>query len=111
MSELRIKKLIEGRYPNIFISAKVANVTDKKAQYIKNRAFDDSHYEKLILNFIDKYGSATRKDIDELIIDKLPEFLNNTQKRNKIGNILGKMKRSEVIENQGTYKKPKWVRI
>lgn len=107
---LREKQLVEGRYPNVFVSASIAQVTNKRAQYIKNRAFDSEHYEKLILKFIDQYGAATRSEIDELVMDKLPDFLNSTQKKNKVGNLLAKMRRDGLIENQGSDKIPKWDR-
>lgn len=108
--ELRKKKLIEGRFPNIFVSSHVAAVTDNRAQYIKNRAFDNDHYKQLILKFIKEYGSATRKDIDILLFDKLPAILGDLQKKNKIGNLLGLMRKEGIIENSGTIKDPKWVK-
>ncbi|NGX55608.1 MAG: hypothetical protein KR126chlam2_01245 [Chlamydiae bacterium] len=108
--ELRDKKLIEGRYPNVFVSSRVAGVTNDKAQYIKNRAFDDAHYEKMILDFIDEYGSASRKDIDDLIHDKLPAVLNETQKRNKIGNIITKIRKKGEIQRQGSLRFAKWTK-
>jgi ATP-dependent DNA helicase RecG len=111
MEVLKKKGLVEGRYPNIFVSASVAQVTNKRAQYIKNRAFDSDHYEKLILKFIDQYGAATRVEIDTLILDKLPEVLDQTQKKNKIGNLVSKMRREGKIKNEGVAdRKPKWVR-
>ncbi len=109
--DLRKKRLIEGRYPNVFISSRVAVMTDEKAQYIKNRAFDDAHYEKMILDFLDEYGSATRKDIDALIYDKLPEILGNTQKKNKVGNILQKLSKNGKITNTGSFTKSMWIRV
>jgi ATP-dependent DNA helicase RecG len=41
---LKARKLIEGRRPNLFVSAKIAAATGDKAGYIKNRAFDKQHY-------------------------------------------------------------------
>ncbi len=107
---LRKKKLIEGRYPNLFVSAFIAQATDKRAQYIKNRAFDAAHYEQLILKFIDQYGAATRSDLDSLLMDKLPEILSPIQKKQKIGNLVSKIRMDGLIKNQGTIKNPKWVR-
>ena len=106
---LKKKKLVEGRYPNVFVSASVAQATNKRAQYIKNRAFDADHYEQLILKFIGRYGSATRSEIDTLIVDKLPEILDLTQKKNKIGNLISKMRRAGLIQNEGSQKTPRWV--
>ncbi|MDC3424527.1 hypothetical protein NC797_08385 [Aquibacillus sp. 3ASR75-11] len=44
--KLRKNKLIEGRYPNIYVSSKIAALTGDKSSYIKNRAFDKEHYKK-----------------------------------------------------------------
>ena len=49
---LKKQKLIEGRYPNVFVSSKVAVATGEKATYIKNRAFDKNFYKQLIIDFI-----------------------------------------------------------
>lgn len=107
---LKKKKLVEGRYPNVFVSASVAQATNERAQYIKNRAFDTDHYEQLILKFIERYGSASRSEIDTLVVDKLPEILDSLQKRNKIGNLISKMRRAGLIENKGSHKTPRWTR-
>lgn len=58
---LRSQKLIEGKYPNLFVSAKIAALTGNKTAYIKNRAFDNEHYKKLVVSFIHKYKSASRQ--------------------------------------------------
>lgn len=108
--DLKAKKLVEGRYPNLFVAARVAVITGDKSTYIKNRAFDDDHYKKLILAYIGKYGSASRHDIDELLMDKL--FDNAEQKRNKIRNLLYSMsKREKTIQNAGTARTPKWTLV
>ncbi len=107
--ELRKKKLIEGRKPNYFVSAHVAAATDEKAVYIRNKAFDDDHYKKLIIAFIQKYNAATRKDIDDLLFSKLSDVLDENQKRIKIGNLLTSLKKAGSIYNQASSKKPCWV--
>ena len=107
---LKSKKLVEGRYPNLFVSSQIAAITEEKAKYIKYRAFDDQHYKDMILAFIKRYGSASRKDIDELLLRYLSHALNERQKRNKISNLLYAMsKKDKSIENKGTSRKPKWV--
>ncbi len=107
---LKRKKLVEGRYPNLFVSASIAQATNNRAQYIKNRAFDSDHYKQMILKFIDRYGTATRIEIDTLIMDKLPEILDEAQKKNKIGNLISQMRKTGLIRNDGAHKRPKWVR-
>ena len=111
INELRNKKLIEGRKPNIHISSIVAQKTDQKVDYIRLRGFKDDHYKKMILEYIDKYESANKLEIDNLILDILPDVLSEDQKKNKIRNIVYSMsKRDKTIINNGTQRYPKWVR-
>jgi len=108
---LKKRGLIEGRRPNYYISSKVANVTGQKAAYIKNRGLKDDHYKKLILEYLDKYGEATRKDIDSLLRGILPSIMDDKQKYNKINYIIYSMSRKEgKIDNMGTSRLPKWVK-
>ncbi|HKJ34841.1 MAG TPA: hypothetical protein VKA34_23660 [Balneolales bacterium] len=112
IKQLRSKNLIEGRKPNFHISASVANATGEKSDYIKLRGFKDDHYKSLILEYLEKYGSASKKDIDKLILDILPDVLNKKQKANKVRNIVYSMsKKDKTIENKETNRKPKWVKV
>jgi ATP-dependent DNA helicase RecG len=107
---LKTQKLIEGRYPNLFVAARIAAVTGDKASYIKNRAFDKEHYKKMIIAFVKEYRAASRQDINNLIIDKLSDALDEKQKRNKITNLLSEMaKKDKTIKNTGSDKKPNWI--
>ncbi len=107
---LRKQNLIEGRYPNLYISSKIAAVTGYKSKYIKHKAFDKKYYKELIISFIKEYGSASRKDINKLLLGKLSDALRENQKYNKIRNLLYEMsKKDEIIKNVGPTSKPKWV--
>ena len=108
--KLKSRKLIEGRKPNYHISAKVASNTNEKEQYIKNRGFKDDHYKKMILDYIKQYGSATKANIDHLILDILPSVLDENKKANKLRNLVYALsKKDNWIENQGTVRYPKWI--
>lgn len=98
---LKRQGLIEGRKPNFHISAHVARHSDEKARYIRNRGFDDQHYKQLICDFIEEFGEARRKDIDGLLLDKLPDILDEHQKSNKIKNLLQSLKNQGVISPSG----------
>lgn len=64
----------------------------------------------MIIAFLDKYGSANRKDIDKLLMDKLSDALSEKQKRSKISNLLYTMsKKDKTIKNTGSDHKPIWV--
>lgn len=110
IATLKSKKLIEGRKPNFHISSDVANAAGERDVYIKQRGFKDEHYKKMIIEYIQKYGSISKQEIDKLILDILPNVLDEKQKANKIRNIIYSMsKRDESIVNQGTSRYPKWV--
>ena len=65
----------------------------------------------MILNYLEKYKSATKSDLDKLILDILPEVLDEQQKKNKLRNILYSMsKRDASIKNTGTNRKPIWIK-
>ncbi|TAF78110.1 MAG: transcriptional regulator [Bacteroidetes bacterium] len=96
-TSLKKEKLIEGRKPNYFVAASVAAITDDKASYIKNKAFDDEYYKKMIESFLEKFKHGNRKDFERLIIPKLSDILSDIQKKNKIKNILQSMKNENRV--------------
>lgn len=98
---LRSKKLIEGRKPSLYVSREIAEITDKKAEYIQNKGISDNQCKLMIKNYLNTYQSATREDIKKLIIDLLPRILTEKQKEDKIKNILQSLKRDNQIYNAG----------
>ena len=108
IKRLRRGGLIEGRKPNLYVSASVAKDTTSKVDYIRARAQDDDYYTKLITDFIEEFGKASRADIHTLLSDKLSDTLDEKQKRNKIANLMTKMRRSNLIVNHGSRKSPEW---
>lgn len=110
IKELRDKGLIEGRKPNLYISAAVAKATGDKASYTKNRAFDKQYYFDLIKKAIKQHGSLSRKDIDDLLWKKLPDNITDAQRKTKINNLINELSNKlEHICNQGSDRSPKWV--
>ena len=110
-SLLKKEKLIEGRKPNYYVAASIAAASNDKAAYIKNKAFDDEHYKKMIIAFIQKYGSASRKELDDLLLEKLSAALNEKQKVNKVGNLITSLRIDGTIKNNGSDKKSSWVLV
>lgn len=108
---LKTKNLIEGRKPNYFIAIKIAQKTGQKATYSKNKAFDKSYYLDLIEKAIREHHSVDRNDVDELLWKKLPDWMDDKQKKIKINNLLSEMRTKKRIQNDGSDAKPKWVLI
>jgi ATP-dependent DNA helicase RecG len=107
---LRRAGLIEGRKPNFYVSAQIAKATGTEAAYIVTRGQDDAFYAKLVTDFLTEFGSATRQQIDELLLMKLSDGLQEEQKRNKIANLLRNLRRTGLIRNAGTRHDPNWVK-
>ena len=109
-TQLRKKRLIEGRYPNIYPAEKIAVTTDKLEEYLDNKAYDDAFYIQKILEYLCKKGHANRQEITRLIKKHLSQQLSEVQKNQKIGNLLSvKMAaRMKVIVNVGSRNKPAW---
>lgn len=98
---LRKLKFVEGRKPNIYLSAKVIEPTKDsqlKAEYIKNRGLEDSFLKKYIYDYV-KMGRTKRMDIDNFIWDKLSNILDETQKKNKIKNLLQELRKAQKIKS------------
>jgi len=95
---LKKLKLIEGKRPNLFISAHVAKHADEKAQYMKNKGLDDGYYKELICNYLKQFKQAERLDIDNMLLDKLPDILDQQQKKDKVKNLLQSLRNKGIIE-------------
>lgn len=110
--KLKKEHLIEGRYPNVFVSAKVATVTGKRAEYIRNRPFDDEHFKKMVIEYLRRFGTGTKQDFENLLLDKLSDVLSEEQKKNKIRNLLHHMAKVDntiTTAQKGRYAKWKLI--
>jgi len=107
---LKRLNLVEGRYPNLFISSRLASEMGEESRHIRYKGFDKRYYKDLILALIREHGPISRGKINELLLDKLPEILTEKQKKTKIHNLLSELSRREgKIENRGSRKYPRWI--
>jgi ATP-dependent DNA helicase RecG len=98
---LKRSHLIEGRAPNYFVSAEVAKAIGEQAQYTRNKGLDKAFYKQLVLSHLKDYPKASRQSIDDLLLSKLPEVLDEKQKLNRVKNLLAEMGREGVILAEG----------
>ncbi len=106
---LRKDNLIEGRYPNIYISSDIAKITNKKDEYIDNKGLDNSYYKDYIITYIENFEKANRDDINKLIYPKLPVNMTEKNKNNRVRYLLTMLKKENRIENIGSDSKPIWI--
>jgi len=83
---LRKAGLVEGRKPNLFVSAVVAQITKTENQYVLNKGFGDDHYKALMIKRL-QLGQATGDELRQLIIGQLPAVLSASEKETKIKNL------------------------
>jgi ATP-dependent DNA helicase RecG len=103
---LKRVKFIEGRKPNIYLSFNVIEPTNDeelKAEYIANKSFDDPHFKKMIIDYLNKFGKTKRKTIENLIIPKLSSALSDEQKKSKVTNYLSALRIDGKIKNLPGY--------
>ena len=98
VNRLRSQKLVEGRLTSLYLSASASKSIDESTAYIKNKGFDGKYYKDLIVEYLKQYGKAKKKDIRELLWDKLPDALSDKQKEYKVGNLLSILKKNNIID-------------
>lgn len=106
----KLKKLglIEGRYPNVYVSFKVASIVGKKAEYVHNKGLDENICRQLILEAL-KNGPTTQHELMEVLdVGVLPGHLNAEQKSKKLSNILQKMRKERLIKATGSRRYARW---
>ncbi|MDR3340177.1 MAG: transcriptional regulator [Candidatus Symbiothrix sp.] len=88
-NRLRELKLIAGWYPNLRI---IAENRPKRIPY--------SEYKRVILNYIEEKGSASREDVESLIMPTLSTEEPMEKRQKKISNILVEMSsKDKIIRN------------
>ena len=107
----RLKSLgaAEGRYPNVFISAKVAKAVGEEAKHMRNRGLGTRYDMDYILGMIKEHGPVSRKKIDDVLMTRLPDVLSNEQKRRRIHYYLFKLSKKGKIRNEGSRRCPRWL--
>lgn len=98
---LKSKNLIEGKRNNYFISSTVAEITNQKPDYMKLRGINDDYCKKIIIDYIKKFKTAKKADLEEILLEKFGNSMTDIQKKNKIKNILQSLRRDGVIEPHG----------
>ena len=94
---LRKEKLIEGRKPHLYVSKFIAKATDKQVEYLLKKGFNDAECQEWILKALNDHKVLSRKQINELLWNKLPIDFTEDQKMAKIKNLLYKMHKNNTI--------------
>ena len=98
---LRKKSLIEGRKNSYMIGADVARHTEQQAEYMQMRGLDDMHYQSLIIEYLKTFERGRLADFDKMLANKLPQVLDEKQRKHKVRNLLQKMRRDGLVVSEG----------
>ena len=84
---------------------------DGKIAVVTTKVYDKRVGKDFVIKHIKNFGSISKKELDELLMDKLPGHLNIEQKKRKIKYLVNEnlAKKENQIENIGTNAKPIWV--
>lgn len=104
---LKSRELVEGRYPHIYVSFKIAEAVGDKAGYIRKKGLDEEVCKQLIISTL-KMGPANKADLFEVLEDALPDVLSPEKKSRKLSNLLQKMKREGTIDVVGVAVNSVW---
>ena len=94
---LRKEGLIEGRKPHLYVSKRIAKATNLEVEYTLKKGFDDAECQQWIIKALKDHTELSRKQINELLWSKLPIDFSDEQKITKIGNLLTKMRKQDLI--------------
>jgi ATP-dependent DNA helicase RecG len=108
---LKSSGLVEGRYPNVIVASAVARAAGVAGRHIRERGFDKRYYIDLIVALVREHQPVDRKDVDQLLLTKLPDRLSQEQKLRKVHNLLQELRRSGLIDNRGSRSQPQWVAV
>lgn len=108
LARLRRSGLVEGRRGRLHVAGSIAAATDTVDEYLRHRSFDDRYFCDLIEEYLRTRGQAQRVDVDRLLEGKLSDLLSEKQKKDKIRNLLQKMRRQRRIVSEGSTQATVW---
>lgn len=108
ITRLRNKHLIEGRKPKVYIAKHIAQKVGQKIEYSGHKGLGNKRCEEFLLTALRDHKSLSRKEIDELLWPLLPDLLNEKQKKDKITNMLIKLRKLEKISNKSKGPNSDW---
>ena len=104
---LRTRGLVEGRYPKLTISAKVAAATGRHDEYIRNKGLDNSVVKELILELL-RTRPCSRAEIISALNHALPAEMTDDQKADHVSYLLQTLRRTGKIASDKKTSAGRW---
>ena len=84
----------------MFVAKHIAQRADKKVEYSMHKGLDSKSCERLLVDSLKDHGVLSRGEIDKLLWNVISDQLDDTQKKTKIGNILRKLRKHGIMQNE-----------
>lgn len=107
---LKKSELVEGRYPALYVSYKIAEAVGDKAGYVRNKGLDEKILKELMVSALQN-GPLKKADIYEAVRHAFPEVLSEEKQYKKLSNLLQKMKNEGIVAVRGRAVHAEWFLI
>jgi len=81
----------------LYVSKQIAKATNTQVEYTLRKGFNDAECQEWIMKALNDHKVLSRKQINELLWNKLPVDFTEEQKMAKIKNLLYKMHKNDEI--------------
>ena len=105
---LRGRGLVEGRYPKLTLSSRVAGIIGTHEEYVRQKGLDASICKELIVKLL-RTRSCTRAEIVSAISHALPEDMSDEQRKKHVSYLLQELRKDRRIRPDGARGSAKWV--
>lgn len=109
LRRLRRKGLVEGRRPCLRVAASVAEAAGTKVDYLERRGQSREYCAAVVTDLITRNGPATRAEIDQALAPHLPADLTVSQMRNRVDNLLRKMREEGTVRSERVDGQRLWI--
>lgn len=111
LADLRRRKLVEGKLPNIYISKNIARATDQRVEYSRHKGLDERKCVEMLLDALKDHGELSKAEIVQLLWNLLSDQLDDRQKNTKIDNLLRKLRKMNLISNESQGRRSRWMLV
>ena len=105
---LRNRGLVEGRYPRLTISSKVAGIIGTHEEYVRQKGLDKSICKELVVKLL-RTRPCTRAEIVSALSHALPENMDDDQRKKRVSYLLQELRKEHRIRSDGKKNNARWT--
>lgn len=107
---LRDRGLVEGRYPKLIISSKVAAVIGSPDEYVRAKGLDSSVCKELILKLL-RTKPCNRAEIMMALARALPEGMDDAQRARHVSYLLQQLRKEGKVQPSSATSSGRWMLV